>query len=394
VKVLCVGNMYPPHHLGGYELAWQGAVTHLRGAGHTVRVLTTDHREAGVQAPDEPDVHRDLRWYWRAHAFPRLGPIARLRLEQHNAAAFDRHVAELSPDVVAWWAMGGMSLGLIERARRRGLPAVGFVCEDWMVYGPAVDQWQRLGSHLGPLAELLGAACDAPMRTDYAAAGRWVFISEATRRAALAARGPLPDTGVSSTGIDTALMQPARPAGWRWRLLYYGRIDPRKGITTAIEALASLPAEATLTIDGSGDEAHVAELRTLTARLGLGDRVVFCGRTERLALPRVIADADAVVFPVTWEEPWGLVPLESMVVGRPVLATGRGGSGEYLRDGVNCLRFPAGDAEGLAAAVHRLAADPLLRERLRAGGVRTASGHGHERFHAAVEAGLLAVVRP
>ena len=52
-----------------------------------------------------------------------------------------------------------------------------------------------------------------------------------------------------------------------------------------------------------------------------------------------------VVFPVRWEEPWGLVPIEAMARGRPVVATGRGGSGEYLRDGENCVLFEADDAE-------------------------------------------------
>jgi len=42
VRVLAVGNMYPPQHLGGYELVWQGAMRALREAGHEVRVLTTD----------------------------------------------------------------------------------------------------------------------------------------------------------------------------------------------------------------------------------------------------------------------------------------------------------------------------------------------------------------
>jgi len=378
LRVLTVGSMYPPHHLGGYELAWHGAVEHLRGRGHRVRVLTSDLRMPGVAQPDDADVARTLRWYWHDHAFPRLGVRERLHLERHNATVLDVEIGALDPDVVSWWAMGGMSLGLIERVRHRGISTVGFVGDDWMVYGPA---------------DPLGRACGVPMRTDFARAGRWVFVSEATRRAALTARGPLSDTGVASTGIDAELMRPAPPAGWRWRLLCYGRIDPRKGIATAIEAMASLPAEATLAVVGSGDGGHEAELRALAGRLGVGDRVAFRERVERAALPMLIAHADAVLFPVTWEEPWGLVPLESMAVGRPVLATGRGGSAEYLRNEVNCLLFGAADGESLAAGVRRLAVDPALRDRLRAGGLQTVSEHGHERFHAAVEAELTGVAR-
>ena len=87
------------------------------------------------------------------------------------------------------------------------------------------------------------------------------------------------------------------------------------------------------------------------------------------------ARADATVFPVRWEEPKGLVPLASMGRGRPVVATGRGGSAEYLRDGENCLLFDAWDADALAAAVRRLAGDPALCQRLREGGLETAPRH-------------------
>jgi glycosyltransferase involved in cell wall biosynthesis len=85
-------------------------------------------------------------------------------------------------------------------------------------------------------------------------------------------------------------------------------------------------------------------------------------------MPAVYAETDVTVFPVVWFEPYGLVPLESMAVGRPVVATGRGGSADYLRDEENTLLFEAEDAGALAAAVERLAGDAGLRERLVRGG--------------------------
>jgi glycosyltransferase involved in cell wall biosynthesis len=73
-----------------------------------------------------------------------------------------------------------------------------------------------------------------------------------------------------------------------------------------------------------------------------------------------------------------------MALGRPVIATGRGGSADYLRHEENALLYEAGDAAALAAAVERLAGDPRLRGRLRAGGLRTAPGHTEDVFNAAV----------
>ncbi|MBA3436388.1 MAG: glycosyltransferase, partial [Thermoleophilaceae bacterium] len=155
MRILTVGNMYPPHHLGGYEITWRSSVEQLRAAGHEVSVLTTDFRRAGVEEGDEPGVHRELRWYWHEHRFPRIGLRARIALERHNAAVLGRQLDNARPDAVCWWAMGGMSLGMIELVRRRALPAVGVVGDDWMAYGPKVDAWHRVAARRplgGPLA--------------------------------------------------------------------------------------------------------------------------------------------------------------------------------------------------------------------------------------------------
>ena len=124
---------------------------------------------------------------------------------------------------------------------------------------------------------------------------------------------------------------------------------------------------------GSGPATLLAELAELAERLGVAERVTFAGAVARADLPALYERHDAVVFPVVWEEPWGLVPLEAMALGRPVTASGRGGSSEYLRDGENCLLHVPGDAASLAETVRRLAGDAALRERLLAGGLRAAS---------------------
>lgn len=394
MRVLTVGSMYPPHYLGGQELLWRRSVLQLRAAGHEVRVLTTDWRREGAGDTElDPGVFRELRWYWRDHAWPRFSARERLALERHNARVLDRHLAELRPDVVAWWALGGMSLSLVERVRRAGVPAVGVVCDHWLLYGPQVDAWMRMCARLGPLRGLAGRLAGVPSRFEPGRAARWLFISDHLRGRALAHRD-LPDTGVAHPGVDRGLFRERPPGPWRWRLAYVGRIDPRKGIELAVRALAQLPAEATLAIDGGGDEAHLAELRALAAELGLEGRVTFA-RSPREALPAVYAEADVVLFPVLWDEPWGLVPLEAMAVGRPVVATGSGGSGEYLADGENCLTFDPerGGADALAEAVRRLAADAALRERLRAGGLETAARLTEEAFTAQVERELQAAAR-
>jgi len=393
VRVLALGNMYPPHLLGGYEVICQGALRHARARGHEARVLTTGFRRRDVPpgAPEDPDVHRELDWYWREHEWRRLGPRATLALERANAAVFDRHLAEFAPDVIAWWSMGGMSLGLIERARRRGLPAVFFLLDYWLSYGRERDRWHRAGRRLGPLSPLLGRLTGLPARVRWGDAGRWVFCSETMRRNTLALGLGIPDGPVLTPGVEEALARGERedqPPDWRWRLLYLGRVVPGKGVHTAVEALARLPARARLEVVGEGDAAYRRRLERRARELGVAERVTFLPARPREQLADVYRRADAVLFPVVWPEPWGLVPLEAMAVGRPVIATGRGGSGDYLRGGENSLLFPAEDPAALAAAVSALADDPELRARLRRGGYETAARHREGAFNQAALAEL------
>ena len=389
MRLLTVGNMYPPHSFGGYEAVWKGAVDHLRERGHEVRVLATD-TDTGATEPDAPDVHRELHWHLVEGEFERLPPQRRVALSKHNHRVLDRHLGDLRPDVVAWWSMGGLALTMLETVRRRGIPAVAFVHDEWLDYGRWADPWLSWFAgrwrRLGPVAERLGGI---PARVDFGGAAEYVFVSDHTRRHALGlGLGDL-RTAVAHSGIDTAFLDPAPEREWGWRLLYVGRLDPRKGVDTAVRALEHLPPEARLEIAGGWDRREEQRLRELAATAGAADRVEFAGQRTVPQLVESYGAADAVVFPVRWQEPWGLVPLEAMARGRPVVATGRGGSGEYLRDGENALLFDAEDPLDLAAKLTRLAEDPALRARLRAGGLETAPRHTVPIFNSNVEDAVL-----
>jgi glycogen(starch) synthase len=379
MRILAVGNMYPPQHAGGYEIAWQQAMQHAESLGHRVRVLTTDHVEDPSRSEQGEDVHRTLRWYWdpTLYEFPRLNPLQRLALERHNAAEVDRHLEEFRPDVVAWWSMGCMSLSLIERVRRAGIPAALVVHDDWLVYGWHRDQWIRMWSRsgratAGRLAERLAGI---PAHVDVSRAGSMVFNSRYTLEQARSAGMHAARMTVVHPGIDERFLEPLSTEPWRWRMVCVGRIDRQKGIDTAVAALAQLPREATLTVWGSGDERYIDELRALAERLGVAGQLRLEGFADHDGLVSAYAEADVVVFPVRWNEPFGLVPLEAMGLGRPVVATARGGSAEFLEHGANALVFDADDPAALAACVRLLAEREELRSQLLAEGRRTASSY-------------------
>ena len=393
MRVLTVGSRFPPDGGGGYERLWTAAREALGSAGHEVQVLTT--RAPG--APPQAGVRRELDWYWRDDAFPARTVASVVRTERANAAAWDRVVATFAPDRVLWLAMGGMSLSLLGRARAQGLAAVAVIADDWLNYGPRVDgltrrlpgPLRRPGGTLLSRALALGAG-------PHLAGGpglRVSFISAYLRDTARAGGAWAGPAFIDHPGVDSTRFAGARPAEtWRGRLLYCGRLDPRKGVATAIAALARLP-DAVLTVDGDGTPAERERLRAVAARHEVADRVIW-----RVSAPDRVhaayADADAVLFPVTWPEPWGLVPLEAMATGRPVVVSAAGGGiGEYVRDGNNALVVAPEDPGSLAAAVMRLAADPGLRERLVSGGRSTTAALTEAAWCEAVVAHLSAVAR-
>jgi glycosyltransferase involved in cell wall biosynthesis len=206
------------------------------------------------------------------------------------------------------------------------------------------------------------------------------------------ARDPALRFGVEATvvpnGVDAGRFpatSPAERAALRDRvgasgplLLAVGGIEPRKGSTVAFRALARLAAEAdaggaprpVLAVVGGHSfqdfapyrEAALAELPGLG--LQLGRDVVELGTVSDAELGRWYAAADVLVHP-SLKEGFGLVTVEAMSQGLPVVASDVPVFGEYLTRGVDALLPAAGDPEALAAAVRALLTDAGLRGRLR-----------------------------
>jgi glycosyltransferase involved in cell wall biosynthesis len=111
-----------------------------------------------------------------------------------------------------------------------------------------------------------------------------------------------------------------------------------------------------------GSQFSEAELRTLAAKIGLGDRVGFVGFQEDVA--PVFRALDVVVHASTQPEPFGRTIVEAMACGRPVIVSNAGGASELFTHDHDAVGVPPGDAAALAAAVGRLLGDSCTRRRL------------------------------
>jgi glycosyltransferase involved in cell wall biosynthesis len=152
------------------------------------------------------------------------------------------------------------------------------------------------------------------------------------------------------------------------RLVSVGRLVPRKGFRTAIAALPALPGTELLIAGGpepsalAGDE-HARALRSFAETLGVADRVRLLGAVSRTDMPVLLRSADAVVC-TPWYEPFGIVPLEAMACGVPVVAAAVGGLTDTVVDGVTGRLVPPRDPRALAETLRDLLANPAARRRL------------------------------
>jgi D-inositol-3-phosphate glycosyltransferase len=190
-------------------------------------------------------------------------------------------------------------------------------------------------------------------------------------------------------GVDLDLFRPdgpaeERPASMR-RLVVVSRLVERKGVGNVISALPSIP-ETQLIVAGGPDASDLEKdpearrFLALARSLRVEDRVHLRGRLGRESVPALIRSADAVVC-VPWYEPFGIVPLEAMACGVPVVVSAVGGLVDSVVDGVTGLHVPPRRPDCLSVALRSLLADPERRGSLGAAGVRRArSRYGWDRI--------------
>ncbi|MFF4126310.1 glycosyltransferase [Microbispora rosea] len=339
---------------GGQNVHVAALARELARAGHEVTVYTRRDREdlpetvafgQGVDVVHVPagpasEISKDEILPWIPHFGKWL----------HDRWLFDR------PDIVHshFWMSGLAALAAAEKLRI-----------------PVVHTYHALGSvkrrHQGPgdtsPRERIQAEADIARRVDGVIATCNEEVDELIRM-----RVPRRATRVVPCGVDVTTFHPhveplERPE--RPRLLSVGRLVPRKGLETTIRALQYLR-DAELVIAGGPPAAElhhdpeVTRLRWLATQAGVSDRVRFLGRVERDTLPSLMRSAAAVVS-VPWYEPFGMVALEAMACGVPVVASAVGGQKETVVNNVTGLLVPPRKPTVLAKALRKLLDDRVRR---------------------------------
>ncbi len=172
-----------------------------------------------------------------------------------------------------------------------------------------------------------------------------------------------------------------------FNILFAGRIEPLKGVDTLLRAMSILQERHPDAVKNTcvaiigGDpwaddrDAEMARLQQLRSDLGIHDLVTFLGAKDQDILPYYYAAAEMVVMPSHYES-FGMVALEAMATGTPVIASEVGGLAHLVQHGFNGYHVPSRDPEALAARILDLLQDPELRARLGQQAQQTAQEYG------------------
>jgi len=170
-----------------------------------------------------------------------------------------------------------------------------------------------------------------------------------------------------ANGLPSTHPTPHRQTARRDHFVFFGHVNRFKGSNVALEASSMLSRQGvahSLTLYGGTAHQTETTLATFAAACEKAPQAKYRGSYQRSELPRLIGDADWVVFPSKWRENAPLVISEALQHWRPVICSDIGGAAELVHDGVNGLTFPVGDAGSLAYSMRRAIEEPGLWQRL------------------------------
>jgi glycosyltransferase involved in cell wall biosynthesis len=422
MRPLFVSHAFPPESLGGVEICTASLATTLRQRGHDVHVLCRINREDRPEYETSERVWQGLPVTTLNNTFRQTSSFEMTYRNQAIERAFSIYLDRLKPDLVHFEHLTCLSTGLVEAARRRGLPTLLTIHDYWLV----CQRGQMLQPDLAlctepedakcarclapyiypylepsPLASLLAKpstpsalqrlghamrriSARARTENEYRLATEKVrqrtrHVHEVMRQADLLLApsrfhrsqfvrfGVDPDRiQVQYNGLRVEPFQNReRVPAPQTRFCFLGSVIPSKGVHLLLEAFRQLgDVPATLDVYGGAPpyEGFPHYARNLEAKAG--PRVQFHGRYDNARVADILARTDVVVVPSIWCENAPVTIQEAHLAGVPVIGSRIGGIPEFVHHEVNGLLFQPRNVEDLRAQMQRLLAEPHLRRRL------------------------------
>jgi glycosyltransferase involved in cell wall biosynthesis len=389
MRILFVSNLYPPNVVGGYERLCHDVAAAMAVRGHEVTVLTSTYGGKHQDLPGQA-IHRSMQLL--ANETNIYEPFAgsteeRQAINASNLKALRHVVEEARPDVIFAWNLFFLDRSVLDELIKTGRRVVVMLTDNWLLAatdGEYVSKFFRdhVFGHVPFPPSRFSAWCRrfGPRRRPATLAASWpcdaVFGSRFVQEFYVAGGTHFRDGRVIHNGVRLADVPASRFADRNrlqqpdeLRLLFAGRVVDIKGVHTAVEALARLPAGGehpmtTLTIVGDRqDRDYSSRIQALIASLGVAGRVHFLAPVLEGELFDLFQRFDIYLFPSLYE-PFSLTLIHALAAGIPTIASKAGGNGEIVSHGRTGLLVNKGDSVDLARAIVRLRDRPGLRRKL------------------------------
>ena len=358
LKIAHVVRRYSPAEWGGTETVVMHTVEEQRALGHDPRVFCT----AALQPPDARSTENVAFFPYFYPYFP-MPAADRLKLDKKGGSPYApklfKAVAAFRPDVIHIHAGGRLACAAVKLAKRLGVPSV-ISLHGGAASVPASELEEMLKPLKGKfpygaiLDRLFGLRFDPLAKVDVI-----ICISHEEERR-LKEKYPGRNVQYLPNGVDGGKVRAAARPGSN--ILCVSRIDYQKNQLALVELLAARPG-CRLTLVGPITARWYADKIAARAKeLGVGDRLTLVpglppGSAE---LEAAFASANVFVLPSV-HEPFGIVALEAMARGIPLIASNVGGLPDFVKDGENGLLFDPSDPANLVRAFDRLVALPPER---------------------------------
>ena len=340
----------------------------LRLRGHDVRILTSSH---GLQRSSEGDIIR----IGKGFSVPSNGSVGTITLSPRYVSQVNAILARERFDILHFHEPFVPFLSLVVLHQSTSVNVATF--HAYAGFSPAMELGKRtLQSYAGRLHGRIAVSAAARHFVDRFFPGDYKVIPNGV------------DVGHFRRAVPIARWQDGTP-----NLLFVGRLEDRKGLPHLLKAFRLLRksgVECRLLVVGSGPQERESRRYVMTRGL---QNVEFLGRVSDAEKAQLFRTADVFVSPATGRESFGIVLLEAMAAGAPIVCSDIHGYKGVVQRGRQGILTPPHDAKALSAGIAELLASPEMRARMGASGQERAEQFSWERVTAKVEEYYRFVIR-
>ena len=400
MKVIIVSNAYPPHFIGGAELIAHSQAKALKKRGHDVVVFAGELNDIAERYSTNRDTYEGI-------------PVNRICLHAKDYSAdffnfyhkpvheaFINLIENVSPEVVHFHNVMGLSASLIHAAKHRRIKTILTFHDHWGICfkntlltseGDICKEFNECERCMPFISDQGWETVPFCMRRDFIALqidNIDTFICPSTYLANTYIRAGIDEKKMRVVwyGVDVDRFAKVSKSEdqTKVRFSFLGYLGRHKGVHTILEALSGLNGnlreKVTLNLVGGGDQRNY--YKQCVMELGLEKTVKFCGKIDNNRIEDIYRQTDVLILPSIWPENQPLTITEAMASRIPVIASRTGGTPELVEDGETGYLFERNNPKDLAQKMLEFVSD---RSKLIDFGERAFHKIKHNTFHNQIE---------